>query len=55
MKQYIKQYVLIKYQIDSCSLNKTTMGTSRTIDPYCGKDPFTNITHIASDPVSLYI
>lgn len=26
------------------------MGTIETIDPYCGKDPFFNVTHIATDP-----
>ncbi len=42
----------VKRSIDNCKHDKFSMGNSRTIDYYCGKDPdLTNIHHIA-DPVN---
>jgi hypothetical protein len=46
--------IKVKDMVNACLLNSFTMGNSRTIDFYCGKDPNNSLVHLENTPLYHY-
>jgi hypothetical protein len=54
INQCYKNDNAVKNSIENCLFNKFSMGNSRTIDYYCGKDPEMRNIHYSLDPVCYF-